>query len=75
MELFDYWIEHPPPHIALMNIAVFLGAREAPSDSYQDTSPEQMAMTISNPGTFGGGVFPLSELPEWMSMSLAKLSN
>jgi hypothetical protein len=70
MELFDYWVEHPPAHIALAQISIWLGAREAPGTE-GSTDPEQIAAMIANPKQFGGQVRPISDLPDWMKTSLA----
>jgi hypothetical protein len=68
MEVFDYWTEHPPAHISLARIAIGLGIIEAPTTK-GSTSPENVAQQIVS--GFGGAVFGIGDLPDWMKASMA----
>jgi hypothetical protein len=71
MELYDHWNEQGTARTLLRSIAIGLGVIEPPTRK-GSTPPEEIAMMVQNPKTFGGAAFPISELPEWMKISLAK---
>lgn len=70
MEMYEHWQEYPTARTVLRQIAIGLGILE-PTVAAGSTPPEDIAIAISNPKTFAGGVFGIEQLPEWMKTSLA----
>jgi hypothetical protein len=70
VELCDDWNKNGTTRSILYAIAVGLGVIE-PLAAAGSTPPEDVAIAISNPKTFGGSVFGIDQLPEWMKSSLA----